>query len=166
MKPNVIFVKHIVMIMFVIPFLVTCSLDSECVNTWFQDSDGDGFGNLQVSQLSCEQPPGFVINGLDLNDNDASINPNAPEIPDNDIDENGDGIFDYNLFIDNDLDNYGSSNTELIALEKIIVVLNDIPIGYAQVSGDCNDDDSSIHPGAEETLDDNIDSNCNGEDNT
>ena len=38
--------------------------------------------------------------------------------------------------------------------------------GYSIRDGDCNDSDATIHPAAEETAGDGIDSNCNGEDDT
>ena len=38
--------------------------------------------------------------------------------------------------------------------------------GYAEEEGDCDDTDAAIHPGAEETDGDGVDSNCNGEDDT
>ena len=38
--------------------------------------------------------------------------------------------------------------------------------GYALEDGDCNDEDATIHPGAEETPGDGVDSNCNGDDDT
>ncbi len=38
--------------------------------------------------------------------------------------------------------------------------------GVTEMDGDCNDSDASIHPGAEETPGDGVDSNCDGADNT
>ena len=38
--------------------------------------------------------------------------------------------------------------------------------GYTVDDGDCDDDDPDIHPDAEETAGDGIDSNCDGEDDT
>ena len=33
--------------------------------TWYEDTDGDGFGNAAVSQVACVQPVGYVLNGTD-----------------------------------------------------------------------------------------------------
>ena len=38
--------------------------------------------------------------------------------------------------------------------------------GYTPDDGDCNDNDSTVNPGATETAGDGIDSNCDGEDDT
>ncbi len=38
--------------------------------------------------------------------------------------------------------------------------------GFSIQDGDCNDNDATIHPQAEETPDDDVDQNCDGEDNT
>jgi len=39
--------------------------------TYYADNDGDGFGNLTVTQLSCTGvPSGYVTNSLDCNDNE------------------------------------------------------------------------------------------------
>jgi hypothetical protein len=38
--------------------------------------------------------------------------------------------------------------------------------GYHAGAGDCDDDDADVHPGADETPGDGVDSNCDGEDDT
>lgn len=43
--------------------------DNGCVeSTWYEDSDGDGLGNSDVSQSACEQPSGFVSDSSDPDD--------------------------------------------------------------------------------------------------
>ena len=38
--------------------------------------------------------------------------------------------------------------------------------GYTETAGDCDDTDAAIHPNAEETAGDGVDSNCDGADDT
>ncbi len=40
---------------------------------WYQDLDGDGFGNAVVSIAGCVQPVGYVMDSTDFDDNDANI---------------------------------------------------------------------------------------------
>ncbi|MEO0471591.1 MAG: YHYH protein [Bacteroidota bacterium] len=54
----------------------SCKEDDICVETnWYQDADGDGLGNPDVSLSACEQPEGYVADNSDLND---SGNPSTP----------------------------------------------------------------------------------------
>ena len=65
--------------------------DNPNLITYYVDSDMDGFGDIANSTISCALPPGFVENNLDCDDSNAQINPEAIEIPNNNIDENCDG---------------------------------------------------------------------------
>ncbi|MCX6278290.1 MAG: hypothetical protein NT004_09355, partial [Bacteroidetes bacterium] len=47
---------------------------------YFLDADGDGYGNPDVSLFTCSPPAGYVLNGLDCNDNDPNVNPGAQYI--------------------------------------------------------------------------------------
>ena len=62
--------------------------------TYYEDLDGDGFGdpNSTIEDCSDTPPFGYAVNGLDCNDTDDLINPDAEDSEGNGIDENCDGV--------------------------------------------------------------------------
>lgn len=50
-------------------------IDEGVLNTYYQDADGDGFGNPAVTSQSCTAPPGYVADNTDCNDNDPLVYP-------------------------------------------------------------------------------------------
>ena len=69
--------------------------DEGCV-TYYEDSDGDGYGNPASTKTvaSPAPPPGYVSNSSDCNDNKALIYPGAPERCNNNKDDDCDGMID------------------------------------------------------------------------
>jgi len=106
--------------------------------TWYEDADGDGYGDLARPQRACQQPSGFVDNFLDCDDSDAAISPDAEETWYDGLDANCDGASDY----DADEDGYDSD---------------------AYGGGDCLDDDEAVNPKALEACGDQLDNDCDGE---
>ncbi|MFM9984311.1 MAG: T9SS type A sorting domain-containing protein [Flavobacteriales bacterium] len=60
-------------------------------NNYYQDMDGDGFGDAAVPQTNCTQPVGYVENDLDCDDTNSDINPSTVWYADVD----GDGFGSY-----------------------------------------------------------------------
>jgi hypothetical protein len=69
---------------------------------WYQDLDGDGYGNLAVTLLACSQPPGYVSDSTDCDDTNANVNPGQAEVCGNGIDDNCNGIQDEAIDTDGD----------------------------------------------------------------
>jgi len=145
------------------------SSDSDPVVTWYKDADGDGYSDGKT-QESVDQPAGYyeasALKGLsgDLNDNDKTVFPGATEICGDGIDQdsNGSDLACLKLFYkDADGDGYSDGTTQQASVQ---------PTGYYEVSalkglsGDLNDNDKTVFPGATEICGDGIDQDCNGRD--
>ena len=107
------------------------------------DSDGDGF-----------------LDTVDCDDQNPAANPDSYEICDG-IDNDCDGQIDeadaegaFTWYLDKDGDGHGTKDDSVLGCEQ--------PDGYAKQTGDCNDDDPAIHPGAAEDCTKDIDFNCDG----
>ena len=119
-------------------------------NSWYLDSDSDGFGDGATSTQYCDQPSGYVADNTDCDDDATDINPDAAEVCDTidndcdgDIDDNDADVTDQGTwYADSDEDGYGDadSNTEAC----------DAPSGYVADTTDCDDGDSAVNTAATE----------------
>ncbi len=61
--------------------------------TWYEDADGDSYGNPNRTKVSVQKPDGYVSIAGDCDDGDASVHPGATEVCDG-KDNNCDGQID------------------------------------------------------------------------
>jgi len=150
--------------------------DSDCddtdanitVNTYFRDVDSDTYGNDSNTTTGCEAPTGYVEIGGDCNDNNSAINPDALEVCDgidndcdtdiDDADSNVDASTFTTFYADSDNDTYGDPLTTVDQC--------DVPTGFVEITGDCDDTNAGINPSASDIENNGIDENCDGVDNT
>ncbi len=69
------FLFNFLFVAFILTFTVSCTTEECTESTWYEDSDGDGLGNSNVSLESCDQPDGFVADNTDPNDSGAANTP-------------------------------------------------------------------------------------------
>lgn len=105
--------------------------------TYYQDLDGDGYGNPDIFVYECSQPEGWVLYGIDCDDNDPEIVGGTLYWRDLDGDGYGDPFWPK-----------GSCTGEA-------------PVGYVLPNTDCNDTNPAVNPGTPELLN-GKDDNCNG----
>ncbi len=142
--------------------IVGDSVDQDCDGTvlCFADQDGDTYRTDETvvsTNLSCADagealssaPPG------DCDDTDASVRPGAGEAIGDGVDNDCDGF--ERCYVDGDMDGYRLNDT---------VDSDDLDCedpgeaGANQRSGDCNDADAAIFPGAVELVGDEVDQDC------
>jgi hypothetical protein len=116
----------------------------EAALTYYEDADGDGFGNQDVSVQSCTPVSGYVTNAEDCDDTDPSV-----------------GNEDFAVYYA-DLDEDGYHNP----LDSVATCVQ--PSGYILLSEslgeDCDDTNPNINPSATEIPNNGIDENCSGAD--
>ncbi len=134
-------------------------LAGNCItNIYYEDFDGDGYGNNLIYINNCTMPTGYVNNNLDCNDENNLINPSMTELC-NLIDDNCNGIVDeglalFTLFRDLDEDTFGNDTDFITSCLEYIS-------GFVLDSTDCNDTNAFIFPGAEEFCN-YLDDDCDG----
>ncbi len=138
--------------------------DSLPESTWYQDGDGDGHaapGAFSIQVAGCAVVPGYARSEEDCDDEDASVNPSAPEIcngRDDDCDalvDDGDEIVEGPAwFRDEDSDGFGDPSTRVLACSA--------PEAHIANDEDCDDTNDAVHPLSVETCNGGVDDDCDG----
>jgi len=131
-----------------LPILYIAGCGSSWESTWYTPSTG---GLTDVDSDGFEAP-------ADCDDGDPAVHPQADEAC-NGIDDDCDGDVDEGhptstWYADTDGDGYGDPEAPLEACAA--------PADHMQDASDCDDEDDTTHPGADETCGDAQDNDCNG----
>ena len=121
----------------------TAQLDEDPEVVWYQDADGDLFGDAAVTQNACNQPAGFVSDSTDCDD-DPHWRVAAGCFPGNtaaDVCDGADQDCDTQLDEDPEVvwyqDDDGDSSSEMSAVTQNACTQ---PASFVSDSTDCDDD--------------------------
>jgi len=115
-------------------------IDEGVTTTYYRDADLDTYGNPAVTTAACSAPAGYVANNTDCNDSDAQEHPGQTWYKD----------------ADGDLYSDGTNTTQCAR-----------PVGYnvtselTAITGDCDDSNPAVNPGATEVCN-GYDDDCDG----
>ncbi len=124
--------------------------------TYYADTDDDGYGDHGNYIYSCADTVGYVLNNLDCDDSNQLIQPDITDVCNN-IDDNCNLTIDEDAtfltwYRDYDSDGFGNLENDSISCFELA--------GYVFDATDCNDINDEINPGMPE-LCNFIDDNCN-----
>ena len=135
------------------------AIDEGVTTTFYQDDDGDGYGQDESTTEACQVPAGYAEYGGDCDDVASQTNPAESEVCDgidNDCDDVADEGMEIAIYIDADGDGFGEDPPVETACPDAV------PEGYSTEGLDCDDGDDAVYPGATEACD-GADNDCDGE---
>jgi hypothetical protein len=148
--------------------IVLDGIDQNCDggDDCYADADGDGYaasdGTTIVSaDFDCTDAgeAGVTVPATDCDDSDPLINPGAAETAGDELDLNCDGS--EICLSDADLDGYAATGgITVISDDTDCTDEGEARIGDA--TGDCDDENPDVYPGAEDIIADGIDGDCDG----
>ncbi|MFZ5478645.1 MAG: MopE-related protein [Myxococcota bacterium] len=134
--------------------------DSPDAVAYHPDVDGDGYGDADTVSSSCSPVSGWIEDGSDCDDGDATAYPGGTEVCDGGDDDcdgatdESDAVDAATWYIDADNDDYGDPS--------VVATACDAPVGYADNADDCDDTLAESNPGTRESCD-GIDNDCDTE---
>ncbi|MBL0315965.1 MAG: hypothetical protein IPP69_09365 [Flavobacteriales bacterium] len=134
---------------------ISVTFNTGSTQTWYQDSDGDTYGNVAVSTIAVSAPVGYVADNADCCDTNAEINPATEWWADLDGDGVGSFIFQSGCS--------GGINCNSSSWPVQTIPYHAAIHGGALYAADCNDANITVYPGALEICGNSIDNNCNGQ---
>jgi hypothetical protein len=144
--------------------------DNDCsgnIETWaYTDQDGDRYAPNNVSScIDVVSFPGKITAGQELgyndcNDNNALIYPGAPLNCNNGQDNDCSGNIEKWAYTDVDGDKYAPNSTS--SCVDVVNFPGKITAGQELGTNDCNDNNSSIYPGALLNCNNGQDNDCSG----
>ena len=148
------------------------NVDQNCDGADGVDGDGDGYASYSYGGVDCNDSDPTTIGDDDLDgfysciddcdDTDFNTNPSAPDTWYDGIDQNCDGLNDY----DQDGDGFASFEYGGVDCNDLDAnVTGDVDgDGYHSCIDDCDDSSASINPSATEIWYDGVDQDCDGGD--